>query len=132
MSCNPLISPGICSSHKKNNGQCLIKAIPLAIMKNSSRKPVNSALCSGSQAGSFRRLYLGTTEAPRFSPERAQPSSCCPAAPWWTVHESQPSHEYLADEQIITAASNRAVLRGYQTFAEHRNNFVFLFAWTKN
>lgn len=71
-------------SFKKNNGQCLTKAIPLATMKNSLRKSVNSALCSGSQAVSLTMLYMGTTEALKFSPVHAQPSSCCSGAPWWT------------------------------------------------
>lgn len=124
MSCNPLILPGVCSYHiRKIMDGVWLKPYLWSVMKNGLRKAVNTRSRLPMQwepSWLLQKAVPGPQEALKFSPVPTWDSSCCRRAPWWTVHQSYPSHKYSADKQIITAASNRAVLRGYQTFAEHK------------
>lgn len=124
MSCSPLILPDICLYHiRKIIDSVWLKPYLWSVMKNGLRKAVSSLLGLPMQwepSWLLQKAAPGPWEALIFSPVPAWASRCCPGAPWWTMHQSHPNHEYSVDKQIITAASNRAVFRGYQTFAEHK------------
>lgn len=99
-------------------------------MKNGLRKPANSLsglLRQREPSWLLQKAVPGPGHqgSPQIQLCAHPSSSCCPAPLWWTVPQSHPSHEYSADEQINAAALKRAVLRGYKTFAQHKNVLCF-------